>query len=64
MECYIIKQKEQLKSRDLMDRLLNNDFKIFLSNILWDFPPIIIQTSGRLEGYSELKKEVEGKTSD
>lgn len=39
MECYIIKQKEQLKSRDLMDRLLNNDFKIFLSNILWDFPP-------------------------
>lgn len=43
MSCFIIKQKEHLKSRDLMDRLSDNVLGFVflkLSNILWAVPPI------------------------
>lgn len=41
MSCFFIKQKEHLKSRDLMDRLSNNVLVFFffkLSNISWAVP--------------------------
>lgn len=40
MSCFIIKQKEHLKSRDLMDRLSNNVLVFFfkLSNNVWAVP--------------------------
>lgn len=40
MSCFIIKQKEHLKNRDLMDRLSNNVLVFFfkLSNNVWAVP--------------------------